>query len=57
MATMIKRTPYSKADIEQVQNVKKPFTLHCVRCRTIPHDSGEVHRWNQSSSNAWITWD
>src|SRR5437763_13385223 len=40
------------ADIEQVQNEKKPFTLRRIRDETTPHDSGEGHRWNRSESNA-----
>ena len=45
-----------EADIEQVQKEKKPFTLRCIPGRTTLRDSGEVHRWQQSMSNVWITW-
>src|SRR5947208_16513711 len=44
----------AKADIEQVQNEKKPFTLRCIPYQTTPRDSGEGRRWNRFVSNAWI---
>jgi len=47
----------SIADIEQVQNEKKPFTLRCMPCRTTQPNSGEGHRWKRSGSNVWIISD
>src|SRR6266487_5103745 len=47
----------SHADIEQVQNEKKPFTLRCMPCRTTQPNSGEGHRWNRSGSNVGIISD
>jgi hypothetical protein len=45
-----------RADIEQVQNEKKPFTLREIFYWTTSCDLGEGYRWNRSASNVWITW-